>query len=144
MNSPTRRILLVDDQPLVTHAIRLQLERSGRFIVREENNPRLALTTAREFNPDLILLDVAMPGMNGWEVARQIQRDKPLERAQVVFLTSGVTRSDALARNSVGNFHFIAKPVPSSVLTSILDWLFRSDAPVPGNLPLPSGGLHAF
>ena len=143
MISPTRRILLVDDQPLVTHPIKLQLERTGRFIVLEENNPTLALAVARDFNPDVILLDVNMPEMNGWEVARQIQEDKRLEHTHLVFLTSEVTRTDALARNSTGNFHFIAKPVPPSILTSILDWLLSRDTAVPCELPLPNGAfLH--
>ena len=129
MNIAARRILVVDDEHPATRIIKLGLERTGRYNVREENDPLAALAAAREFRPHLILLDVDMPGMDGGEVACQIQGDNQLKDVKVVFLTSLITKTEALRRNSADNFHFISKPVPPSVLISILDWLFRSGNP---------------
>jgi len=129
MNIAAQRILVVDDEQPATRIIKLGLERTGRYNVREENDPFAALATAREFRPHLILLDVDMPGMDGGEVARQIQGDKQLKDVQVIFLTGLITRTEALDRNSADNFHFLSKPVPPSVLIPVLDWLFRSERP---------------
>ncbi|GEM_PF-826035 len=135
MNRPAHRILLVDDEPLATKAIKLQLERKGRFVVRDENDSSLALKAALEFKPELILLDVDMPGMDGADVARQIKKSKALEGVQVVFLTSLITRNEALLENCTDHFHVIAKPVPMAILLSILDWLLRSGAGAADTLP---------
>jgi CheY-like chemotaxis protein len=125
MNLSAQRILVVDDLRPATQIIKIQLEKTGRYLVREENNPLLALAAAREFKPDLILLDVDMPGMDGGEVARQLQGDEQSKDVPVIFLTSLITKTEALLRNSMENFHFLPKPAPPSVLISILDSLFR-------------------
>ena len=70
-----KRILIIDDEPSMTRMIRLTLEMTKRYQVREENNAMHALATAREFKPDLILLDVIMPGVDGGELARRIKAD---------------------------------------------------------------------
>src|SRR4051812_5997949 len=63
-----RRILIVDDEPDFTFMMGLTLEQTGQFEVRQENDAFQALATAREFLPDLILLDVMMPDMDGGDV----------------------------------------------------------------------------
>ena len=72
------RILVVDDEPNLSGLVRLFLEKTQRFEVRVENRSALALAAAREFRPDLILLDVDMPGKNGGDVAREIQAEPAL------------------------------------------------------------------
>ncbi|MEP6809920.1 MAG: response regulator, partial [Chthoniobacterales bacterium] len=57
----TKRILLIDDEPNVTHPMKVSLEHSGAYLVHEENHASQALETARRFQPDLIFLDVMMP-----------------------------------------------------------------------------------
>ena len=57
----TPRILMIDDDVPLTQTVRINLEDTGRYEVMVENNPRNALATAREFQPDLVLLDVVMP-----------------------------------------------------------------------------------
>ena len=73
-----QRILVVDDEPGLTRMIKLTLEQTGRYEVRTENLGRNTLESAREFKPDLILLDVLMPGMLGSEIAAQLQLDPEL------------------------------------------------------------------
>ncbi len=69
------RILIVDNNRDFTHSVKLALERTGRYFVCEENDAAKAHQTARDLRPDLILLDIAMPEVDGGEVAARIQSD---------------------------------------------------------------------
>src|ERR1039457_122482 len=91
-----KRILVVDDEPAMTRMIKLNLEQTGRYEVRTENLGRKAIEAAREFRPDLILLDVIMPGMLGSEIAAQLQQDPELSAVKYVFLTAVVTKGEEL------------------------------------------------
>ena len=64
-----KRILIVDDEPTFTKMVKLNLEQTGDFEVREEHRATAALATAREFKPHLVLLDVIMPSMDGGDLA---------------------------------------------------------------------------
>jgi CheY-like chemotaxis protein len=74
-NNNKPRILIVDDNPRFSHSARLILQRSGQYVVCEENDTAGAVETARSFRPDLTLLDLIMPGVDGAEVAAQIESD---------------------------------------------------------------------
>jgi CheY-like chemotaxis protein len=74
-NNRNSRVLIVDDNSEFTHRASEFLQNTHRYVVCEENNPRKALETARNFHPDLILLDLIMPQADGTEVAAQITSD---------------------------------------------------------------------
>jgi CheY-like chemotaxis protein len=74
-NNNKPRILIVDDNPRFSHSARLILQQSGHYVVCEENDAAGAVETARSFRPDLTLLDLIMPGVDGAEVAAQIESD---------------------------------------------------------------------
>lgn len=67
------RILIVDDEHAITRMVKLNLESTGRYEVRGENSSVNALAVAREFRPDLVLLDVIMPGADGGEIAARMK-----------------------------------------------------------------------
>jgi CheY-like chemotaxis protein len=117
-----KRILIVDDEPTFTRMVRLNLEKTGRFEVRVENTALQALSTAREFQPDLILLDVLMPSMDGGDVAAQIRRNRQLKDTPIIFLTATVTQSEAgrAGLNSGGGL-FLGKPVSAERLIQVID-----------------------
>ena len=73
-----RRILIVDDDANSTHLVKILLERSGPYLVLEENDATKADQTAHDFKPDVILLDIAMPKINGGELATEIEADREL------------------------------------------------------------------
>src|SRR5262245_62495238 len=75
----TRRILIIDNDSNSTHLVKILLERSGPYRVVEENDSTEAHQTARSFKPDLILLEIMMPGLDGGEVAEQIEADRRSE-----------------------------------------------------------------
>jgi len=103
-----RRILLVDDEPSFTRILKLCLEKTGSYEVREENVGRMAVATARQFKPDLILLDVVMPDIDGGEVASSIVADQNLKDTPIVFLTAAVAKDE---EGVISGYPFISKPV---------------------------------
>ena len=118
MKTEKKRILAVDDQVRDTRLMKLYLERTNDYVVREENNARPALSAAEEFQPHLILLDVMMPGMDGGELAACFQANPKLKGVPIVFLTAAVTKGEVKAGGGqVGGYSFLAKPV---VLTEVV------------------------
>ncbi len=100
-----KRILLIDDELSFNRVLKLNLEETGAYEVRTKKKGTEALAAAREFKPDLILLDVVMPEISGGEVASQIEADPDLKNTQIVFLTAtaekdyeGIVASRALIR----------------------------------------------
>jgi CheY-like chemotaxis protein len=112
-----KRILVVDDTPSDTQLLKLYLEKSSNYVVREENDPRAAVSAALEFQPHLILLDVLMPGMGGEVLAAHIQANPKLKTIPIVFLTCVVTKEQVdLCGGKIGRYPFLAKPI---VLTEV-------------------------
>lgn len=112
------RILVIDDNLNATRIVKLALERTGSYEVREVNDPALGLEAAREFRPDLILLDVCMPDIEGSEVAEKITSDPDFAATPVVFLTSIVTTREAgkTGTITVGRHEYIAKPARTQTI----------------------------
>ncbi len=102
------KILIVDDQKDFTNATKRTMT---DYDFCEENDPTRALQTARTFRPDLILLDVMMPDLDGGDIAAQIRADSQLKNIPIVFLTGMVTPEEAAKGPVVGGFPFISKPV---------------------------------
>jgi len=106
------KILIVDDEATITRLLKLNLETSGDYEVREENEGLKALAAARQFKPDLVLLDVMMPDMDGGDVAAQLQSDRLLKKIPIIFLTAAVKKEELTASGGViGGFPYIAKPL---------------------------------
>jgi DNA-binding response OmpR family regulator len=112
-----KRILVVDDLKSDTRLLKQQLEQSRQFEVREENDPRNAVVAAEEFQPDLILLDLVMPTMDGRHLAACIGASPKLKAVPILFLTARITKEEVDAVGGrVGGFPFLAKPVAVSEL----------------------------
>ncbi|MDB5293774.1 MAG: hypothetical protein JWL69_5015 [Phycisphaerales bacterium] len=115
--SQKKRILIVDDEPDLTLLVKLNLEKTGRYEVREENRARNALVAARDFKPDLVLLDVMMPDLDGGDVLAQFKRDSKLKDLPVVFLTATVLKEELAKKGgSIGGCPAIPKPFRVEVL----------------------------
>jgi len=105
------RILIVDDSRDFIHSAKLALDRTGRYFVCVENDATKAHQSARNFGPDLILLDIVMPEIDGGEIAAQIQADPELRRTPIIFLTALVTKAEAKAGLRIQGHPFLAKPI---------------------------------
>jgi CheY-like chemotaxis protein len=139
MSQPTpvqrKKILIVDDEVDLTMLVKLNLQKTGQYEVREENRARKALATAREFKPDLVLLDVMMPDLDGGDVLAQLKDDPNLKNVPVVFLTATVLKEDlAKQGGTIGGHPFIPKPFKAEVL---LDRIQKMLPPDPTPAPPP-------
>jgi CheY-like chemotaxis protein len=111
INDSARRILIIDNDKNTTHLVKILLEKTGRYLVFEENDATKAHQTARNFRPDLIFLDVVMPHQDGAEIAAQVRADPELQSAPVIFLTALVTRAEANTGLHIDGHPFLAKPI---------------------------------
>jgi len=122
IKDPRRRILLVDDEPGFTRLLRFNLENAGGFAVREVNDPSQAIQAAREFRPEVILLDVVMPRVDGGDVIRMLGRDESLEGTTVIFLTAMLDNRETggeAVRRADGQL-YLSKPVSLEALLRCL------------------------
>ncbi|HFB66064.1 MAG TPA: response regulator [Aeromonadales bacterium] len=118
----TKKILVVDDEVVLTKMVKLNLERTGNYTVMTVNKGSEALSAAREFNPDLIFMDVMMPDMSGDEAIAEIREDPQLASIPYVFMTAIVTKAETedMGHNIGGN-EFLAKPVKTEELIETIE-----------------------
>jgi CheY-like chemotaxis protein len=109
------RVLVVDDEPAIRLLCRVNLQAEG-FSVKEAADGAAAMALAREWHPDLILLDVMMPGEDGFAVAERIRDDPDLAGVRVLFLTARADIGDNERSRSTGAVGHVTKPFnPSSL-----------------------------
>ena len=117
-------ILLVDDEPDILDIISYNLKAEG-YKVKTASSGREGVEKAKKVRPDLILLDVMMPEMDGIEACEQIRKTPGLEHTIIAFLTARGEDYSQVAGFDVGADDYIAKPVKPKVLTSRLKALLR-------------------
>lgn len=106
-----KKILIIDDEIAFTEMVKLNLEESGNFIVKIENDSSQALQAALLFFPDLILLDVIMPDIEGPDVVAMFRQEPLLRNVPVIYLTATIRKDEARAWDgSEGGSVFLAKP----------------------------------
>lgn len=122
MSEHPSRILIVDDEKVTTRLLRMTLEQTGKYEVRAENDSKLVVEAALAFRPDLIVLDVIMPEMDGGDVAAALKEQPMLSRIPVVFLTATVRKSEVDARGGVmGGYPFLAKPASTEAIVQFIE-----------------------
>jgi two-component system, sensor histidine kinase len=116
---PKRRILVVDDNRDAAHALRLLLENDGHEVRVASDGPS-GLALARDYRPDVALLDIGLPQMNGFELAQQMRRDPALESTLLVAVTGYGQMHDRARASASGFNHHLVKPVEFSALQKLL------------------------
>jgi DNA-binding response OmpR family regulator len=133
-------ILVVDDEASIAEAVRARLESEGFRVFVAFDGPQ-ALEMARAEGPDLVVLDLMLPGMDGLEVCRELQRDRWVP---VLMLTARTEEADKIAGFAVGADDYLTKPFSLRELAvrvrAILRRRDRAAAPAPGG-PVELGGL---
>ena len=94
MKKKKREILLIDDEKDFVEMVEWNLEKTGRYNVTIETKPECAFDVAKKIKPDLILLDVMMPSMDGGDVNSKLKSDQELKDIPVVFLTAIVKEEE--------------------------------------------------
>ncbi len=125
---------MVDDEPDILEMIGFNLEREG-FEVFTAPNGRKALELARTHLPDLILLDVMMPEMDGMETCRELRDDARLKNSIIAFLTARNEDYSQIAGFDAGADDYISKPIKPRVLISRVKALLRRGIPTTAEAP---------
>ena len=121
------RVLVVDDEELLAEAVGLAFESDG-WDVRTLNRGREVLFTAREFAPDVIVLDIMMPDLDGFEVLSRVRNDR--EETRVLFLTAMDSQQDRVAGLVAGGDDYVTKPFSIAELIARARSLARSSTGV--------------
>jgi two-component system, OmpR family, alkaline phosphatase synthesis response regulator PhoP len=127
VNKPTQKVLVVDDEEAILELLRYNLEKGG-YEVKTAIDGMKAVEIAKKFQPDLVLLDIMMPKMDGVETCRQIRELPNMDKAFVVFLTARAEEYSEVAAFDVGADDYITKPIKPRALMSRITALFRRDA----------------
>jgi twitching motility two-component system response regulator PilH len=110
-----KRILVVDDSATERHMLRDLLTKAGYDVVSSENGED-AIVKARQVKPDLILMDVVMPGLNGFQATRAISRDPETKSIPVIMCTSKSQETDKIWGLRQGARDYVVKPVDRELL----------------------------
>jgi DNA-binding response OmpR family regulator len=102
-------VLVVDDERAIRLVCRVNLAASGMDVLEAENGTR-ALELARRERPDLVLLDVMMPDVDGWTVARELAEDDRTREIPIVFLTARAEAADKRMGQQLGGVGYLVKP----------------------------------
>ena len=134
MNPSEKKILIVDNEPELTDVLKIALESLGGFRVRSENDPSLAVTVAKEFAPDLIIMDIKMPGLDGADVAIQLKDEPTLSETPIVFLTGTVTAPEIVRHGSMHcGLRFLPKTMRLDAMVACLQDILRGAAQSPAS-----------
>lgn len=131
-----KRLLSVDDEASFGELLKMNLEKSRRYEVAVETDPRAALERAKTFQPDLVILDVVMPGLSGPELVRQLREDEATRGLPIIMLTSLLEGSEAGAVTRDGIL-YISKPVRTNQLIHCIEEHLGMRA---GTVGVSSGG----
>lgn len=118
------RVLAVDDDPVIRQLLEINLELEG-YEVRLASDGVEAVEAAREFRPDLILLDVMMPRMDGWQACATIREDADLAEIPVVFLSARAQDADVEKGNALGAAAYLTKPFDPGDLLDLVAELVK-------------------
>lgn len=108
-------VLIVDDSPTEVHLFRQYLERHG-YQTESAEDGNEAVTKVRELKPDLVLMDVVMPGMNGFQATRELSKDPQTARIPVLMVTTKGDETDRIWGMRQGAKDYLVKPITESQL----------------------------
>ncbi len=119
MVEPAHTILVVDDDPEIVGMVSLRLSRRGYRVITASDGIE-ALEAARRERPALVLLDVMMPGRNGWEVARALRHDPVTDKIKIVMLTAIGETVNEITSPLYGADAYVDKPFDFTVLENTI------------------------
>jgi len=113
------RILIVDDSPTETYRFREILTKHGYDVI-EASNGADGVTLAKAEQPDLVLMDVVMPGVNGFQATRQITRDEDTKHIPVVIVSTKDQATDRVWGKRQGAIDYLIKPIEENQLIDVI------------------------
>lgn len=122
--SSAKKILVVDDETDVTELLVYTLKAKG-FVVEALNDPNRSIGVARTFMPDLVVLDVMMPDLNGIQICRMLRADAKLKKVPVIFLTAKAEEGDRIQGLETGADDYLCKPFSTKELVLRIQTILR-------------------
>jgi twitching motility two-component system response regulator PilH len=116
------KVLVVDDSPTEVFQFKDMLERSGYEVITAENG-RDGVAKASSEQPDIILMDIVMPDMNGFQATRQLSRSQQTSHIPVIIISSKDQDTDKVWGERQGAKAYITKPVDEDELVALIDTL---------------------
>jgi DNA-binding response OmpR family regulator len=124
------KVLVIDDEAPIRLLCRVNLEAEGMDVIEAADGPS-GVEKAREEEPDVILLDVMMPGLDGWRVAEQLLEDDRTTRIPIIFLTARAEFRDRARGLDIGGVDYVTKPFNplelAPLVQSLLDRIERGE-----------------
>ncbi len=115
----SKKIVLAEDEPQIARLIEFKLKKEGYSVTWKENGEE-ALKAIKEDKPDIILLDIMMPVMGGYEVLRRLKEDENLKSVPVIMLTARAQEKDVVKGIAMGAEDYITKPFhPAELLVRV-------------------------
>ena len=119
------KILIVDDSPTEMHILKSAVEEAGHEVVTAENGED-GVAAASEHKPDAILMDVVMPGQNGFQTTRQLSRDPVTQHIPIIIVTTKDQETDRVWAKRQGASDYLVKPVKEEELLALIDSLLKA------------------
>lgn len=135
------KILLVDDDPDILELLEYNLAKEG-FVLAKASDGKEAIAIAQEFNPQLVILDVMMPAMDGIETARRMKSMPELKDALILFLTARGEEYTEVAAFDAGAHDYIIKPIKPRALVSRIKAMLKRETIEDNQEIIDIGGLH--
>jgi two-component system, OmpR family, alkaline phosphatase synthesis response regulator PhoP len=123
-----KTILIVDDETNIARLVEMNLVRAG-YEVAKAVDGREGLEAASNLRPDLILLDVTMPQMDGFEMLRLLKGDAALQHIPVIMVTARAQDADILRGKEGGALHYLTKPINPLEMLSLIERVFKEQGP---------------
>jgi signal transduction histidine kinase len=117
---PPLRLLIVDDNVDTANGLALHLRETGKHIVQLAHSGGEGLAAAKEFEPELVLLDIGLPDIDGYEVARRLRADERFQDVPLIALTGFCGHADRVRAKRAGFDDYLVKPVPYDTLAQVL------------------------
>ncbi len=125
INIASAKVLVIDDEPEITDIVQTFLDEAGYQVI-VENSPEKAVEVAKNFEPDIILLDIMMPNVDGYDICEALKKESRFASTPIIFLT-GKDRSDDMGRSfKSGGDMFIKKPFSCQRLLEIINIVLLS------------------
>ncbi len=124
----TRKILIIDDDEDTLDIVERFLSEEGYRVVKSSQSVR-AVELAKEHSPDMIILDIKMPGTNGVEVTDMLKKDEQTCNMPIMYLTGSVKETEVqdgyVTGSKIGNIHFVPKPFEKEELLDVVKRILR-------------------
>ncbi len=114
------KVLIIDDEKSFTSIVKSYFEETANYQVREENKGTRAVSSAKEFGPDIILLDINIPDLPGGEVAAMIKNEPTLKDIPIIFVTALIRKHE---ENAIKGQRYVAKPVQMEELMKRIEMI---------------------